>query len=95
MAVRAAFALENSRLGVPLFRSQVLKVVESVAGVENCRCEINPDGFRDETGAATAPQHVTYGPDGAVRRVSPQARQVIYLNKDLSNLAVTTLAFSL
>jgi predicted phage baseplate assembly protein len=94
-AVRAAFALEKSRLGEPLFRSQVLKVVEGVAGVENCRCAINPDGFRDETGAATAPQHVAYGPDGAVRRVSPQARQVIYLNKDLSNLAVTTLAFSL
>jgi predicted phage baseplate assembly protein len=94
-AVLTAFALEKAQLGEPLFRSQVLKVVEGVAGVENCRCEINPDGFRDETGAATEPRHVAYGPDGSVKRVSTQARQVIYLDKDLSNLAITTQAFSL
>jgi len=93
-AVLTAFALEKAQLGEPLFRSQVLKVVEGVAGVENCRCEINPDGFRDETGAATEPRHVAYGPDGSVKRVSTQARQVIYLDKDLSNLAITTQAFS-
>ncbi len=94
-AVLAAFALEKAQLGEPLFLSQVFKVVEGVTGVENCGCEINPDGFRDETGSATEPRHVAYGPDGAVKRVSIQARQVIYLNKDLSNLVITTQAFSL
>jgi len=94
-AVMAAFAMEKAQLGEALFLSQVLKVVEGVPGVENCRCEVNPDGFRDETGATTEPRHVAYGPDGAVKRVSTQARQVIYLNKDLSNLAITTQAFSL
>jgi hypothetical protein len=94
-AVLTAFALEKAKLGEPLFRSQVLKVVEGVAGVENCRCQINPDGFRDETGAATEPRHVAYGPDASVKRISTQARQVIYLDEDLSNLAITTQAFSL
>jgi hypothetical protein len=92
-AVLKAFALEKAKLGEPLFRSQVFEVVEAVAGVENCHCEINPSGFRDETGAA--PRQVAYGPDGAVKRVSTEARQVIYMDEDLSNLAITTQAFRL
>jgi len=94
-AVLKAFTLEKARLGEPLFRSRVFEVVEAVAGVENCHCEINPDGFRDETGAVTQPRHVAYGPDGAVKRVSTKARQVIYMDEDLSNLSITTQAFSL
>ena len=94
-AVLQAFALEAVKLGEPLFRSQVFKVVEAVAGVENCHCVINPGGFRDETGTATQPRFVAYGPDGAVKRVSTQARQVIYLEEELSNLSITTQAFSL
>ncbi len=93
-AVLKAFTLEKAKLGEPLFRSQVFEIVEAVAGVENCRCEINPYGFRDETGAATEPRHVAYGPNGAVKRVSVEAQQVIYLDEDLSNLAITTQAFS-
>jgi hypothetical protein len=94
-AVRRAFALQKAGLGEPLFLSQVVKVVEAVVGVENCRCAINPDGFRDASGAAAEPRHVAYGPDGAVKRVSTQARQVIYLDVDLSNVTITTQAFSL
>ena len=94
-AVRQAFALQKAGLGEPLFLSQVVKIVESVVGVENCRCAINPDGFRDASGAAAEPRHVAYGPDGAVKRVSTQARQVIYLDEDLSNVAITTQSFSL
>jgi len=93
-AVLKAFTLEKAKLGEPLFRSQVFEIVEAVAGVENCRCEINPYGFRDETGAPTEPRHVAYGPNGAVKRVSVEAQQVIYLDEDLSNLAITTQAFS-
>jgi len=94
-AVGQAFALQKAGLGEPLFLSQVVKVVEAVAGVENCRCAINPDGFRDASGAAAEPRHVAYGPDGAVKRVSTQARQVIYLDEDLSNVTITTQVFSL
>jgi len=94
-ALLKAFALGKAKLGEPLFRSQVFAVVEAVAGVENCRCQINPGGFRDETGAASEPRHVAYGPDGAVKRVSLAARQVIYLDEDLSNLSITTQAYSL
>lgn len=94
-AVLQAFALKEARLGEPLFRSRVFEIVEAVVGVENCQCVINPAGFRDETGAATQPRHVAYGSDGAVKRVSTRAQQVIYMDEDLSNLSITTQAFSL
>jgi hypothetical protein len=94
-AVLQAFALKEARLGEPLFRSQVFEIVEAVEGVENCRCAINPTGFRDETGAATQPRHVAYGPDGAVKRISTRAQQVIYMDEDLSILSITSQAFSL
>lgn len=92
-AVAAAFSLEHSSLGEPLFRSRVFQVVEAVVGVQNCQCEINPDGFVDEAGNPAEPRHVITGTQGAVRRVSVWDRQVIYFDQSLSTLEISALPY--
>ena len=94
-AVRAAFSLKDAKLGKPLYRSDVFAVVEGVEGVANCHCEINPNGFRDATGAALTPKQVARGADGIIRRISVAETQVIYMDKALSVLEIVTQAFSL
>jgi hypothetical protein len=94
-AVLAAFSLKNAKLGKPLYRSDVFVVVEGIEGVVNCHCEINPNGFRDATGAAITPKQVARGADGIIRRVSVAETQVIYMDQALSVLEIVTQAFSL
>jgi predicted phage baseplate assembly protein len=94
-AVLAAFSLKNAKLGKPLYQSDVFAVVEGVAGVANCHCEISPNGFRDATGATITPKQVARGADGIIRRVSIAETQVIYMDNALSVLEIVTQAFSL
>ena len=90
-----AFTLQRAKLGEPLFRSQVIEVAEGVAGVENCECLINSDGFHDESGTVITPKRVISGSGGVIKRVSLDERQVIYMDASLSKLEITTQAFSL
>ncbi len=83
-----AFSLEQSGLGEPLYRSQIIEVIEGVVGVENCECRINTDGFRDEKGATVKPRREVKGNGGVIKRVSLEERQVIYLDEVLSTLVV-------
>lgn len=93
--LREAFALQRSRLGSPLFVSQVLAVIESVEGVENADCSINPGGFRDERGVPAAPKQVIAGRNGGIKRVSPAPDQVLFIHPVLSVLTVEISPFSL
>ncbi len=93
-ALFGAFTLKLSKLGEPLFRSRVIEVVEGVEGVANCECSINPDGFRNESGATITPRVIPT--DGEViKRVSLDERQVIYMDEKLSKLEITAQAFTL
>lgn len=89
------FSLKNSRLGAVLYRSQIFAAVESVAGVENCRCTLAPDGFVDETGAATQALSTAAGPSGALKRISPDWDQIIYLDDEFSLISISTEDFGL
>jgi hypothetical protein len=90
-----AFSLHEAKLGEPLFRSQIIAVVEGVQGVENCECRINVNGFHDETGAIVTPQHVLYGVNKVIKRVSVIERQIAYVDEDLSSIEITTMAHTL
>lgn len=90
-----AFSLEKSKLGKPLYRSQVIAVVEGVSGVANCVCEINPDGFVDEDGHVVHPKRVTPDTGEVIKRVTLEGDQVIFMKRDHSALEIITQSFSL
>ncbi|GHE20362.1 baseplate J/gp47 family protein [Halomonas urumqiensis] len=81
-ALLDAFSLERANFAEPLFRSRVFEVVESVQGVKNADCVILP-AFKDEAGNALEPRRRITAEDGTVRRVNPQAWQVLYLNAEV------------
>ncbi len=87
-AVFDAFSLRKARLGQTVYSSRVFAVVEAVAGVENCQCVLNPEGFRDESGAPAFPRQVGLGREGLIRRVTPEDAQVIYMDEDSSILEI-------
>jgi len=78
-ALYDSFSLQQARLGQSLYRSRVYQVIEAVAGVENVDVIINPDGFYDEAGELIAPADVYTAADGSIRRITPSARQLIYI----------------
>ncbi|MDF2177358.1 hypothetical protein P2G88_03750 [Aliiglaciecola sp. CAU 1673] len=91
-ALEQAFSLKQVRLGKPLYRSDLFKVIEQVKGVMHSQVRINPDGFFDASGASTSPRQVATGSDGAVKRVSPYDWQAIYLDPAQSVLQISTQA---
>ena len=95
IALLAEFALQGAAFGTTLYRSQLYKVVESVAGMENCYCAMLPDAFLDQYGVAVSPQAVLAGPDGDLKRVTALPQQVIYLDELLSTITITTEEYSL
>jgi len=90
--LKSWFALANRKLGAPLYRSQLFAAVEAVTGVENCQCDIDSSGFRDESGAVILAKQVITGSSGAIRRVTPNWNQVIYLHDSLSTITVNSLS---
>jgi hypothetical protein len=89
------FALVNRTLGAPLFRGALFEAVEAVAGVENSTCRILDGAFLDLHGAPAAPRRVVTGADGAVRRVSVEPDQVIYLDAETALPVITAVNYSL
>lgn len=87
-AVTDAFSLQQSTLGKSLFISQIMAVIESVEGVENADCVMNPGGFRDSSGVAVVPRQVLRGNDGTIKRVSLTPRQVMFIAPSLSVLTI-------
>lgn len=93
LALQQALSLEQRKLGEPLYRSELYKVVESVTGVENSECEIklvagmegrplriNTQGLNSET---------------IIRSIQARETQVIYLDPKYSNLLVEVLRYEL
>lgn len=90
-----SFSLQHRKLGEPLYRSQIFHAVEAVQGVANCQCEIVSGSFRDNSDTSVIPSQIAIGSNGAVKRVSANIQQVIYLDKTLSNINLITQTFSL
>ena len=93
-AVYEAFSLANSKLGEPLYRSQVIAVVEGVSGVANCVCNLNPDGFYDEDGNPVTPKRVTFGKGDVIKRVMVEDDQVMFMKEGVSALEIIPQTFS-
>lgn len=89
------FSLQHRKLGEPLYRSQIFHAVEAVKGVANCQCDIVSGSFQNASGIAEIPPQIAIGSNGAVKRVSANIQQVIYLDKDLSNINLITQTYSL
>lgn len=90
-AIEAAYGLARARLGAPLFRSQLLALIESVEGVENATAEIDVTGWI----AVAPPPLVNRSPGGAVRNVKPRRDQMIHIDPAQSNIAIRTETYTL
>jgi hypothetical protein len=90
-AIVEAYAISRARLGAPLFRSQLLHLVEGVEGVENATIEIEVAGW---SGIAPAPL-LNRSPGLSVRSVKPRPDQMIHHDPDLSSLRIDTETYSL
>ncbi|MFK7868715.1 MAG: baseplate J/gp47 family protein [Roseobacter sp.] len=94
-AVRAAltdhYALERAKLGAPLFRSQLLHLIEGVEGVENASVEIEVGRWA----AISPPPLLNRSPGLSVRSIKPRRDQMIHVDPDLSVLTLETEPFTL
>jgi len=94
-ALLAGLTLADAKLGQALFRSRLYAIVEAVSGVENARCRILRDGFRDQHGSAINGDSVPTTPaSAAVRRVSVKPGQIVYLDAAINPPTVTAIEFT-
>ena len=90
-AITDAYALENARLGAPLFRSQILHLLEGIEGVENATARILTSAW-----AGIAPAPLINDANGTtVRSVKPRRNQMIHHAPEVSSLTITTEEFNL
>ena len=87
----AAYDLKVTRLAAPLFRSQVLNLIERVEGVENTTVEILTAGF---AGVTPAPR-IGRSRTGGVQSIRPAPGQMIHYVPGSSTITVRTEEFSL
>jgi hypothetical protein len=86
-------ALKQRKLGQPLFRSEVIALLEEVEGVENGHCSILDAPYPGMDPAERPRLHP--GDDGGIRRVSVKPDQLLYLDIDVYPLTVTTVPYEL
>jgi hypothetical protein len=76
--LETSLALDQRRLGQPLFRSEVIALLEQVEGVENGHCEILTTPYGGMSAGSLPRLH--QADDGGVRRVSVKPHQLLYLD---------------
>jgi hypothetical protein len=91
--LEASLDIQKRRLGQPLFRSEILALLEEVEGVENGHCNILADPFSG-LHAASRPRLHTDG-DGMVRKVAIQPFQVLYLDVDHYPLQISSQTYEI
>jgi hypothetical protein len=89
-ALEENFSLKRRRLGQPLYRGELYKIVEGVTGVANSTCEI---GLPAQS-LLEQPKVVT-GSDGIIRVIAPADRQCVHLSIKSPKISVFTEEFSL
>jgi hypothetical protein len=89
-AVVAAFGIDRRELGQPLFRGEVLTVIEAVPGVENSDCFIvfDPRNFNQ-------PQRVVRDSDGHISTLRVFERQCAHLANVNPRVTITMQNFEL
>ena len=86
-------ALKQRRLGQPLFRSEVIALLEQVEGVENGHCEILATPYPGMSADSRPRLHKA--DDGGIRRVSVKPHQLLYLDVELYPLQISTLQYEI
>jgi hypothetical protein len=86
-------ALKRRRLGQPLFRSEVIALLEEVQGVENGHCTILDTPYTGMAPVSRPRLHL--GDDGGIRRVSVKPDQLLYLDTAVHPLTVNSLDYAL
>lgn len=76
--LHAGLSLQRRKLGQPLFRSEVIALLEQVDGVENGHSEILATPYA-ALGQAERPR-LHLADDGGIRRVSVKRHQLLYLD---------------
>jgi hypothetical protein len=89
----SGLALQQRKLGQPLFRSEVIALLEAVEGVENGHCEILDTPYAGLDAASQPRLH--RADDGGIRRVSVKPNQLLYLDVTLYPLSVTTVQYEI
>ncbi len=86
--LQAGLALKQRKLGQPLFRSEVIALLEQVEGVENGHCEILATPYA----GLSVVQHprLHQADDGGIRRVSVKPHQLLYLDLDVYEPDIST-----
>lgn len=97
-ALRSAFALETSKLGRAFYRSELFRVVEGTAGVENSDCFIDMKTIDDLAAILDTGKQVIFGTSSdpskrVVKSIRPLSDQVVFVDES-SVLAVDTQPFS-
>jgi predicted phage baseplate assembly protein len=85
--LETALALNRRRLGQPLFRSEVIALLEQVEGVENGHCRILDTPYAAL--GAVKPPRLHKADDGGIRRISVQSNQLLYLDPDAYPLDIS------
>lgn len=85
-----AFSLKRRRLGQPLYRGELYKVVEAVTGVENSTCEI---GLPVQP--LSVQPKVVKGSDGVIRVIQPADHQCVHLAIGAPKVSIYSEEFSL
>ena len=91
--LRNELALKQRKLGQPLFRSEVIALLEQVEGVENGHCEILSTPYPAMSAESRPRLHKA--DDGGIRRVSVKPHQLLYLDADLFPPEISTLQYEI
>jgi len=86
-------ALKQRRLGQPLFRSEVIALLEQVEGVENGHCEILATPYPGMSDGSRPRLHKV--DDGGIRRISVKPHQLLYLDADAYPLEISSLQYEI
>ena len=89
--VQSQLILNKRKLGQPLFRSEIIALLEQVEGVENGHCDIL--SIIDEAGNSDNGAHLYCARDGKIRKVTIKPQQLLYLDAVRQPLQIVSLDY--
>lgn len=91
--LKSELALKQRCLGQPLFRSEVIALIEQVEGVKNGHCEILDTPYVSMSADSRPRLHKA--DDGGIRRISVKSHQLLYLDVSAYEPTVSILEYQI
>jgi hypothetical protein len=91
--LKESLTIKLRKLGQPLFRSEVIALLEQIEGVENGHCEILDGPYVTLDAKRTPRLHISA--DGKIRKVSIHPDQLLYLDVESYPLQITIQAYEI